>query len=234
MTFKHGKNAKALFNGYDLTAYLRGGDLDVNVDTADTTTWSNTWKTAIVGTQAAMYAFDGLFDPTFAPVFTTGLGGTSGLLTVAPSGAAIGDLVRMMPVIKTGYAESSPVGDVVGFKFGCLSDTVPAFGRVQYALTAVTADSNGGNLDNGAQTTTGAIAFLHVTGVSSGDDITVTIEDSSTGSSGWATVGTFANVAAIGAQRIVIAGTIKRYTRAVFDVTGTGVSIPTFVALART
>ncbi|MEA2538466.1 MAG: hypothetical protein QOF11_2700, partial [Chloroflexota bacterium] len=50
----------------------------------------------------------------------------------------------------------------------------------------------------------------------------------------WATVGTFASKAAVGAERIVIPGTIKRYVRAVWDVTGAGVSIPFLVALART
>lgn len=234
MTFKHGKNAKAYYNGYDLTGYLRGGELTTEVDTADTTVWGSTWKTAIAGLQGASYALEGLFDAAAAPIFTTDLAGTSGVLTVCPSGAAAGDMVRMMQVIKTTYAETSPVGDVVGFTFGALSDTVPGFGHVISALTAQTTDNNGASVDLTAQTTTGGIAHLHVTGVSSADSIVCTIEDSSTGSSGWATIGTFASKSAIGAERIVIAGTIKRYVRAVFDVTGTSVSIPAFVTLART
>jgi hypothetical protein len=80
---------------------------------------------------------------------------------------------------------------------------------------------------------TGGVAHLHVTSVSASDSIVVTIEDSATGSSGWATIGTFASKAAAGAERIAIAGTIRRYVRAVDTVTGSGISIIRAVALAR-
>lgn len=233
MSFKHGKNAAAFFQGVNITGYLTGGDLSISKENADTTVWGSTWRTNIGGLATAKYGFTGLFDPTAAPTWTGKLT-SNGVLTVGPAGLAAGDLCRLMEVTDTDYAETSPVGGVVAFKWDALSDTIPGFGRVQSALTAQTADNNGSNLDGGAATTTGGIAHLHVTSVSASDSIVVTIEDSSTGSSGWATIGTFASKSAAGAERIVIAGTIKRYTRAVFDVTGTGVSIPTFVALART
>jgi hypothetical protein len=123
---------------------------------------------------------------------------------------------------------------MVAVKWAVMASGVVGFGDVLHLLAAETADGNGAAVDQGAQTTTGGIAHLHVTGMSASDSIVVTIEDSANGSTGWATVGTFASKAAVGAERIVIPGTIKRYVRAVWDVTGAGVSIPFLVALART
>ena len=63
----------------------------------------------------------------------------------------------------------------------------------------------------------------------------MTLEDSANGSD-WLAIsgGAFANLAVAGSERLVISGTIRRYTRAVWNVTGTDVSIVFGVALART
>ncbi len=97
----------------------------------------------------------------------------------------------------------------------------------------MSADGNGTTVDDAAATIDGAVAHLHVTAVSASDTILVTIEDSAN-SSTWATIGTFTLALAATSQRITIAGTIRRYVRCVWDVTGTGISIPFAVALART
>ena len=233
MAFVHGKNAAALLDEFDITSYCKAADLSVDIDTADTTTWGKTWKTAISGLGQYVTTIEGLFDPTEAPVFSDFLAAAnSGLLMVGPAGLATGDMCRLSRFIETAYKETAPVGDVVGFNFSTMSDTVPGLGRVLAGLAAVTGDANGSTLDGVAQSTTGAIGHIHCTALGGGDTLDVTIEDSSTGSSGWATIGTFAQISAVGAERIVIAGTVKRYTRAVFDITGTTVTVA--VAIART
>lgn len=234
MTFRHGRTAAGIFGGVAITSYITDASLDVDVDAAETTTWGNSWKTYIPGQAQAQYAFQGLFDSLMTPTFTSLVGDNpAGLLLVAPSGLTVGERANIMEVIETKYGESAPVGGVVAFSFDCLADTVPGFGNVLSGLTPITADGNGTNVDGGAATTSGGVAQLHVTEVSASDSIVVTIEDSANGSSGWATIGTFASKSAIGAERIAIAGTIRRYVRAVFDVTGSGVSIVATVALAR-
>jgi hypothetical protein len=235
MAFVHGKSAAALLDGFDISAYVRSGDFSAEIDTAETSTWSSSWKSYIAGNMKASVSLDGLFDTAMAPNFTGQIGDTpGGLLTFGPGGLALGAPCRLLQVIESSYGETASIGDVVGFTYEATTNTVLGIGHVIGASAAVTADQNGTSVDLTASSATGAIAFLHVTSVSASDSIVVSIEDSSTGSSGWATIGTFASKSAAGAERIVIAGTVKRYVRVVDDVTGTGVSIVRAVALART
>src|SRR3990172_7841290 len=165
----------------------------------------------------------------FKANWKTALTGAAGLATV-------GDGARLMSALTTVYAESSPVGGAVGFSWSVFCDGEVGFGVVLHPLVAVTGDANGTTHTGPVGgSTTGAIAHLHVTSVSAGDDITVTLEDSANGSD-WLAIsgGAFANLAVAGSERLVISGTIRRYTRAVWNVTGTDVSIVFGVALART
>lgn len=235
MAFVHGKSAAAFIDGYDLTSYVTSGEFSAEVDSAETSTWGSSWKSFIAGQMQAGVSIDGLFDSTFTPRFTGQIGNTPGaLLTFGPGGLALGAPCRLLSVIESDYGETADIGDVVSFSYEAMTDRQVGLGHVIAASEAVTTDQNGTAVDLTAATTTGAIAFLHVTSVSASDSIVCTIEDSATGSSGWATIGTFASKAAIGAERIVIAGTIRRYVRVVDDVTGSGVSITRAVALART
>lgn len=89
--------------------------------------------------------------------------------------------------------------------------------------TATTVDGNSANLDGVAASTAGGAAYLFLTTLTGITAVDVTIEDSVDGSTGWATIATFTQVTATDSgERVEIAGTIKRYTRAVINVTGTG------------
>jgi hypothetical protein len=102
------------------------------------------------------------------------------------------------------------------------------------ADTTITGDGSSAYVNNGASSTAGGSAYLHITGLSAGDTIVVTIEDSANGVSGAAVIGTFTlDGSAIGGERIEIAGTIRQYVRATYDVTGAAVSFPLAVALHR-
>jgi hypothetical protein len=238
MSFKHGRHGAAIFAGVDITSYLTSGDLSVEVDEAETTTWGNSWKRYIPGLASCTYSFEGYFDAGISPTFTSQVGDDpAGVLLVGPGGLAAGAPCRIVEVIETKYAETAPVGGVVGFSWECLADTIPGFGWVLAPLAAVDTDNPVTHIDGVASSSTGAIASLHVTSVSASDSIVVTIEDASVptgGGANWATIGTFASKSAAGAERIVIAGTVRRYLRAVDDVTGTDVSITRAVAIART
>lgn len=234
MAFVHGRNASVLLDGADISAYFHAAALRASVDTGETTTFGNSWKTYIPGQSGGMYDFQGYFDPTWNDAWDNIGDAPGSVLTIGPGGAALGASVRLVKVLTSSYGETAPIGGVVGFGWGVTADGDIGFGRIIAASAAITEDANGASFDYTAQTTTGGIAHLHVFSVSASDSIDVTIEDSSTGSSGWATIGTFATKSAAGAERIVIAGTIKRYVRAVYDVTGSDVSIECAVALART
>ena len=119
-----------------------------------------------------------------------------------------------------GIEGASDVGLDLGFQVGTYS-------------TAITVDGNSANLDGGAASTNGGAAYLAITDLTGITAVDVTIEDSADGSTGWAVIGTFAQMTTTNdAARIEIAGTIKRYTRAVYNVTGSG-SVKALVGLAR-
>jgi hypothetical protein len=236
MSFIHGRKTELWAGGADISAYFRSLGLNFEADNPDTTTFRNDWRTFIPGLGDVTEEAGGLFDAAHVPTWTAILGDLPAMvLTTGPGGlhAAL-DMARLAIVASATYKESAPVGDVVSFDLGLHATGPLGFGHVLEPLTAVTGDQNGTSRDLTAASSNGFIAHLHVTSVSASDSIVVSIEDSSTGSSGWATVGTFASKSAAGAERIVVAGALKRYVRVVDDVTGAGVSIIRGVALART
>lgn len=225
MAFTHGKGTIVLVDEFNLSAYFRNVDFSVDVDTAETTTFGSMWKAFLAGQVGATFDLEGLFDPT-QTVITDLLPTTAALITVVPGGSTFG---RLANVLSTSVAESSPVGDIVSLTWSVLANGVAGGGAVLAAPTTYTGDTNGSTVDGLAATTTGAIAHLHVTDVDT--DVDVTIQDSANAST-WATIGTFAQKSAPGSERIVIAGTIRRYTRAVIDLTGTTTTLA--VVMART
>lgn len=78
-----------------------------------------------------------------------------------------------------------------------------------------TAATNGASVDGGASSAFGASAYLQVLAVT-GTSVTITLQDSADGAS-WAgiTGAAFSAATARGAQRLSVAGTIRRYVRAV-------------------
>lgn len=159
--------------------------------------------------------------------------GTRRVITFGFSGGALGE-----PFVGAeGIYESSY--EVVG-KINDLTKANPSYsvygqidrGVILHAMAAETADGNGTSVDNAAASTNGGAAFLQVKAFSGLTSAVITVEDSANNSA-FATIATFTTVtSAPTAERVAINGTIRRYTRAVVDVTGTG-SITFLVGLAR-
>lgn len=237
MAFKHGKSTAVLLGATDLSSYLNSADLAADLDTGDTTVFQASWKSAIAGAAGSKLELAGLYDPDLTDLTSVFGDDPGAVLTHCPAGAlALGDRARLLSAAEIAYGETSPVGGVVAFKSSVQGDGTLGFGSVIHLLAEETASGNGTAVDMTAQSTTGAIAHIHATAVSATDTFDVTIEDSANGTSGWATIGTFASITAAAAERIVIAGTVERYVRvvlAVTDVSGDP-SITFLVALART
>jgi hypothetical protein len=87
MAFKHGKNTLVLFNAKDLSTYLSAADFNADVDTADTTTFQATWKTALAGQAAAKASFQGFYDPGVTELPASVGVDFGSVLTYAPAGA---------------------------------------------------------------------------------------------------------------------------------------------------
>ena len=117
--FRYGAKALVTVNAVDISTYCDDAGIDVGVETAETTTFSSSWKTFIEGLASAKFSLKGNFDPTVstgpAAVLTGLIGGGAKTVVFNPAGTAAGELKRTVSEILTGYGESSPVGGKVTF-----------------------------------------------------------------------------------------------------------------------
>lgn len=125
MAFRHGKNASITINAVDLTTFCESVDLSIDVDTADTTTFGSTWKSALAGLPGAKLELSGFYDPTASTGPSAALlacitNGTAVAVVHKPGGTASGQRSNTFNAIVTSFAESSPVGGNVKFKAGLL------------------------------------------------------------------------------------------------------------------
>lgn len=239
MSFKHGSKAAVWYGAYNMSPYLSSAELGVEQETSDVTTFENVgWRSHIPGLLGGGYEFEGFHDPAADVIIQAALNSGSNVLTVCPAGAiAVGDLARLVPVITSAYGQSSPHDDAIAISWGVTADDAIAFGNVLHTLSEDTNTTTGSAIDQGAATSTGWTGHLHVTLVDGGSWV-ITIEDSANGSSGWATIATFAAATAAGSERLLSAAattTVRRYLRVVATRTGgsAGQGITYGLAFAR-
>jgi len=238
MAFINAQKSRVLVGSLDLSGYSRGFNMDSTTEALDVTTIANTAKAFIVGQQSSSFAADLILDTDTTAgglhAVVTGWKSTQPVaISYCPSGAAALAEAFLLNGVQTSLGASASVTGTVDASISAQVTGSAAAGFIIDPSTAITIDGNGTSRDLTAQSTTGAIAHLHVTGFSGLTSDVITIEDSSTGSSGWATIGTFATVTGLTSERLVISGTVKQYVRVVDDVTGTG-SCTRTVSFART
>lgn len=235
MTASAGFRSRILVGDLNLSAYAQSVGSPLSVDMLDITTFAdNGVKAFIPGQNTSTWNFDGILDvdgTANAQFDNLGDFTDEQPLTYGPRGFTIGREVQMASAWRVDYPTLSSVTEPVKFSLAAQTNGPTEFGVSLHDLGAETADVNSASVDNGAQTTTGAVAHLHVTAYSGLTSAVITVQDSADNSS-FATIGTFTTVTAITQQRLAIAGTVRRYTRAALDVTGTG-SVTYAVALAR-
>lgn len=120
MAFKHGRLAEITVNTKALSTFCDTADLDIGVDTADTTTFTLTWKTAIAGLIGGNVSLSGGYDPTVttgpASVLTALLGAAPFAVIFYPAGNNAGQgTSHTFNALITSYKESSQVSDNVLF-----------------------------------------------------------------------------------------------------------------------
>lgn len=227
MPFVHGKSTSVWLDSVNLSPYLRAlGAFSVDVDAAETTAFQSAWKSFIAGSGGVKADFDGMYDPAQLNIRNTlgdDPGLTEGILSIQPNGgAAVGDMSRLIQVISTSYAESSPVGDVIGFKWQIIGNLAPGFGIVLHPFVEDTNTTTGADRDDGAATTTGWQAHLHVSAVDGGSWV-VKLQDAATLPT-YADVsgGAFAAKTGAGSERLVSASgaTLRRFVRYIATRTG--------------
>lgn len=222
MAFIPSTKSRLLLGDFHLAAYTTDIALSAVTEMLDSTVLTDTAKQFIPGQDTSTLTLSGHHDDAEFADLASFKSAITTPFTYAPSGLAVGAEVALVNVIDTSFETSAPVAGVVDWSLGAQTTGRTDFGFSLANLAAVTVDTNGAAHDGTAASSGGAVAHLHVTAFSGFSGVVVTIQDSADGSTGWATIGTFTTVAGVTGERIEIAGTVRRYLRAVFDVTGTG------------
>lgn len=240
MTFKAGRSGAIWFNGVDVSPYFASADFGVQVALAPVTTFTASWDAFISDVANANITASGYYDSADADkVRDSLLSATVSQLTFFPAGAiAIGDQARLLNCNSSDYKNSSKIGQAVVMDWTTMATATLGIGTALHilqseALGTITGTGDGiGNA--GVQTTTGLVAHLHVTAVSSAVASTFKLQDATTLGGAYTDIagGAFTNVTAVGSQRLVVPGTIRAFVRAVAVI---GPATTTYgIAAART
>jgi len=236
MAFVHGKSAKVLVGQYDQSAFFNNADISWEVDTPESTVFGNDDRTYIAGLRNASMSFSGFWSMTSsnAPdaVVPGQLAATAATkITFAPEGLAFGNHVFAGQARYTNYSIANPVDGIVGITLDTQITGRLSVGYSLHNLTAVTSAGNTGSHDLAAESSSGGIAYLHLTDITlpATCQLVVTVQDSATTDGVWADLITFTTISCSVAtsDRQTVTGQVDRYVRAEWSLTTPSCSVDT-------
>ncbi len=234
MAYQPGYKSRVLVGSLAATTYLRKVAWPTTAKMLDSSCFGAQPMTFIPGQVTSVLTADGLLDPDMTS------GGLVDKLTtwtteqsvmVGQKGLVLGDPVQMASSLKTQLSWDSASADLVTVTLGAQTNGITDYGVSLHDLTAVTADADGTAVDNAALTSNGGAGQLHVSAFSGFSGVVIKIQHS-TDNITFADLITFTTVAGTTHERIAVAGTVNRYVRASWDVTGSS-SITFAAAFAR-
>lgn len=209
--------------------------------TEETTVLGSTWQEhSAVGVKRYTLSQQGFFNDAAnrsnAALITPG---SSKILCLGLEGNTIGKRMIGAQLVQANYERLISRGALHKANARYEAEGQQDEGRILHALGAETAndDTEATPYDGGAQSSNGGVAYLQVTALSLGGytSVTVTVIDDADGAGSFGVLQAFTNVTAIGAQRIVIAGTVERYLAVswAFNGSGSNPSIEFMVGFTR-
>lgn len=190
-------NVRMFSVGLDMTASSSSAELSVEVEDKDVTTFASAgWREFLGGLESASVKAAGFWEAGSADLVDDAtwlaLGGV-GPMTVAPVGAAVGDVAYLGQMLTAKYQLLAEVGEVAPFEIEAQSSGVMPRGVVAHPPgTARTASGTGTSLNLGAVPAGKALyAAVHILSVTSTLNLTVRVEtDNATGFPSATTVAT--------------------------------------------
>jgi hypothetical protein len=220
------------FGSTALAAYLTSLTTSTSTDTADATDLTSSAKAYVSGLSDSTIAASGLFEPLFDTPVVAALAAADGTpVSIAPAGFAPGSPVVMVSARETSYDISAAVDAVVAANVNVQGDGRLDRGVSLVDLGQVTAAGNGGAVDGSASSSNGGLATLHVTACTG--TLIVKVQHSANGTTGWADLATFATATGATSQRVTFAGSVNRYMRASWTLTGASAAATFTTSLAR-
>lgn len=231
----HTRHCRVLFDGANLSGDARTLDsVGISYEEANATGWTASVTESLHGPGTISFGpFNAMLNNRTAttgpiePGVHTALSGIGTPIATFAIGIqqapTIGAPAFSMATRQGSYTAVGATSDLVTISanFTTRADSTAvaaAWGQLLAVGTSVSSTTNNGSLDNGASSSGGYLAFLHITtsaGAMGSNDWAVTIEHS-TNDSAWSTLHTFAaDGSAATAERGTNTGTVNRYVRAV-------------------
>lgn len=231
----HTRYLRLLANGYDLSGDMRAvSSFGIQYDQADATGWSDGTSQWLAGRGSAMLdGFNAVFNntatatgPVAAGSHTVVSAGGSFYTTMfigIRAAPAIGNPTYSAVFEQGGYTVNGGGNDPVMlsasfFGSAVLASSIGVWGVCLAPGTALGSTTTNDSVDNGASSTGGYVAFLHIpqTTGAIGSNTWAFVIEHSTDDSSFATLATFtADGSAITAERLEATGTVNRYVRLV-------------------
>lgn len=239
MAFINAQQSRILYGANAIATVVRDVTPTMSRDMLDVTTLGDTSKTFIPGVTEYQVNINGVFDDTTGAgsvldQMTSPLAASDTVATsIALNGFAAGESVWLVPAKEITYEVQAQVGSAVQFTLALGAGAAPGLGISLSDLSTMTSTTTGSSQDNTTSSTGGYLAHLHVTSVAgTTPSMTTTVEHSSNGST-WSTLATFTAATSAGSQVLSGTGTVNRYVRVKYTLSGTTPSFTAQVSLAR-
>jgi len=216
-----GDHVQVLVDGYELTGDSNNISISDQRKMLDVTAFADAVHKFIPGKRQASLDHSGYMNAASAgshPVLKgVDVDGVVSVLVGDNTTPAEGDIAYSLSVRQGKYSPQPAVGAFI--PFSAMFATKGELGSWGVALAVpvtFTNSANGGSVDNGAATSNGGAAFLHILQAAASDTYAIIVEGSTTGSFGGeeTTLATFTlDASSLGSERAAISGTIPRYTR---------------------
>ena len=235
-TFTHGKNAKVLINGYDVSDHLSSITVSGEADTVEVSTLGSNDKSYILGMKDATVSAEGYYAGVSSDIeslLNTNLGALT-TWTMVMGSDTVGGTAIGAQALETTYETGAEIGGAVAITIEGQTTGGRNSGVVLHPLGSETATGSGSSVDGSAATSLGAVAYLHVPVVSgTTPTLDVKVQHSSDNAT-WADLITFTQVTTANAyERVAVTGTVNRYLRADFTIGGTSPDFTFHLAAAR-
>lgn len=225
MTFAHSKNSRVFVNERHVSAQLTGWSVGHSRQYSEVTSIVETAAKFIPGLMTGSLGLQGLFDSAqfLESEAASAMGAVDNglLITVCPYTTVLGARAMFCPTDPESVAVDAALAAAVTLAVDTVPDAMVDMGVVLHDHTAETADDDGDSVDRGASSPNGAAASLHLTAYTGLTNIIVKIQDSPDDAI-WSDLITFSTATAATYQFLTVAGTVDRYVRASWNVTGTG------------
>jgi hypothetical protein len=240
MALADGWNSQLYLGGYEVTQWVKTGDVERSMDANERTAWGNngnrSYRPGLVTGKMSVERFDDEGD-------AVGVDGVAEIVRsfIRAAGGFVATLVNDTPVVggacemfNAHLASDKRGAPVDGIRTGTTELQAEALedGVLLKTLGAETASTTGTSVDNGAATTGGWVVHQHVTAKAGTTPSLTTVIEHSTDNTTFATLTTLAATDVVGAERKSGTGTVNRYRRRKSTITGTAPSFTHVVALA--